>query len=79
MIKEFKQNDVFVNIVKTKPHFKFSIYNGQAAFKNDFANNVDKGFTALNDLNDPPAPPPIISEYAYIFSEPENSFYLATI
>jgi len=54
MIKKFGQNDVFVNTIKTKPYFKFSIFNGQANFRGDFANTVSKGNTALNDLNKAP-------------------------
>jgi len=50
-IKKFGQNDVFYNVLKTKPHVKFSIYNGNVTYRADFANSVPSGYTALNDLN----------------------------
>jgi len=50
-IKEFEENDIFFNIMKTKPHNKFSIFNGSIYYKAEFSNEVEAGFTALNDLN----------------------------
>lgn len=54
MIKKFGQNDVFVNTIKTKPYCRFSIFNGGANFRGDFANSVPKGFAAINDINKAP-------------------------
>lgn len=50
-IKEFQENDVFFNVMKTKPHNKFSIFNGSVYYKAEFSNTVEAGFTALGDLN----------------------------
>ena len=49
-IHKFGQNDVFVNTIKTKPHSKFSIYNGKVTYRADFAPSVPEGNTALYDL-----------------------------
>ena len=80
MIIKFETNDVFVNTLKTKPHFKFSIHNGQVNFKSDFAISVPKGYTALNDLNlYAPAPVVVSCSYSYDFSEACNTQYIPTI
>ena len=50
-LNEFEENDVFVNVMKTYPHCKFTIYNGQVYYKKDFGNAVPTGYTALYDLN----------------------------
>lgn len=78
MIIKFETNDVFINTLKTKPHFKFSIYNGQVNFKSDFALTVPKGYTALNDLNFY-TPVAVSCSYSYDFSQECNTQYIPTI
>jgi hypothetical protein len=50
-IKKFEQNDIFLNVMKTYPHCKFSIYNGQIFLKKEFANSVPSGSIGIFDLN----------------------------
>jgi len=49
-IHKFGQNDVFVNTIKTKPHSKFTIYNGDVTYRADFTPSVPEGSSALYDL-----------------------------
>ena len=78
MIIKFERDDIFINTIKTKPHFKFSIYNGQASFRGDFADTVPKGFAGINDLN-LAAFAATTCSYSYDFSQECNSQYLSTI
>jgi hypothetical protein len=80
-IRKFEKDDVFVNILKTKPHSKFSIFNGQINYRADFANTVPKGHTAINDLNlvEPTTGEAIVGLYSLDFSIPENSEYIPLI
>ena len=50
-IHKFGPNDVFVNTIKTFPHSKFTIYNGDITYRAEFPSNVREGSTALFDLN----------------------------
>lgn len=50
-LKEFEENDVFLNTMITYPHSKFTIFNGQIYYKKDFGNSVPTGYTAIYDLN----------------------------
>ena len=71
--KEFKKDDVFFNTIKTKPHFKFKIYDGKA-----YLNNAENGNISYADLN-------LVtvsgcgSEPSFDFSCPDNSFNIALI
>jgi hypothetical protein len=85
-LREFEQNDVFVNVMKTKPHCKFSIYNGKAYHHKIYSNTVPDGFAGVNDLNlnisqllPDTGEPPI--QYSYDFSplNGQNTFYLSMI
>lgn len=85
-LREFEQNDVFVNVMKTKPHCKFSIYNGQVYHQKIYANTIADGFAGTNDLNlNISALLPDIStgsfDYRYDFSplDGHNTFYLSMI
>ena len=79
MLKKLEQNDVFYNILKTKPHVKFSIYNGNVTYKADFANSVPSGYTALNDLNLGMATPVEVVCNQLDFSEACNSQYIPVV
>jgi hypothetical protein len=48
-LRRFGQNDVFFNILKTKPYAKFSIYNGDIFYKADFSETVPQGYAGIND------------------------------
>ena len=51
-LKKIEQNDIFFNVLKTKPSVSFSIYNGQVTLNNVmFSNSVSGGYAALNDLS----------------------------
>ena len=83
-LREFEQNDVFVNVMKTKPHCKFSIYNGQIHHQKIYANTVPEGFAGVNDLNlqiSELSPPPDGDYYSLDFSfiDGKNTFYLPVI
>jgi hypothetical protein len=82
-IRKFEQNDVFVSVLKTKPHTKFSIFNGEINYRADFANTVEKGYAAISDLNlNAPAAdtgPVIVYEGSLDFSQETNSQYLPLI
>lgn len=71
-LKKFEQNDLFLNVMKTNPHCKFSIYNGKTFYKQDFAAPV--GFVALFDLHlDAPSE---LCSYSLDFSQECNSQYI---
>jgi len=78
-IRKFEQNDYFVNVIKTKPHCKFSIFNGDVFYKTDFADTVPKGHAALNDLNLGEGVTPSTCENNLDFSQDCNSQYLPLI
>lgn len=79
-LREFSENDVFVNFLKTKPSSKFSIYNGQVTYSVKFANTVSGAFAALNDLNlIVPAEVSASCSYSLIFSEECNSQYIPLV
>lgn len=50
-LRKFGQNDVFFNVLKTRPHAKFSIFNSNLSYKADFGETVPNGFAGVNDLN----------------------------
>jgi hypothetical protein len=75
-IRKLENDDVFVNNMKTKPHFKFSIYNGKTLYRADFADTVPEGNAALFDLNLAIDQDPY---YALNFYKEKNSFYLPYI
>jgi hypothetical protein len=79
-IRKFEENDIFLNVMRTQPHFKFSIYNGQIHYKKNFGQNVPTGFAGVFDLNlDPPGLEAISLENMLDFSNPDNSMYLPLI
>lgn len=85
-LREFEQNDVFVNVMKTRPHCKFSIYNGQIYHSKIYANTVPEGSAGTNDLNLNtsqlgPNPDTEVIDYRYDFSflDGHNTFYLSMI
>lgn len=47
-LKKFESNDLFLNVMKTNPHCKFSIYNGQTFYRQDYSS---KGYTSIYDLH----------------------------
>lgn len=83
-LREFEQNDVFVNVMKTKPHCKFSIYNGQIYHTKIYSNTVPDGSAGINDLNlgtSQLSPEPDSDYYSLDFSllNGKNTFYLPVI
>jgi hypothetical protein len=79
-IRKFEQNDVFVSILKAKPHTKFSIFNGEINYRADFANTVEKGYAAVSDLNlNVPTEAAIACNDSFDFSQECNSQYLPLI
>jgi hypothetical protein len=71
--KKFTNNDIFFNIIKSKPHYQFKIQNG-----NILLNNSD-GFVYLNSLLvEPPALLASTCDISLDFSC-ENSQYVAVI
>jgi len=80
-IRKFEQNDVFVSVLKTKPHTKFSIFNGEINYRADFANTVEKGYAAVSDLNLSTAAESavVIFDGSLDFSQESNSQYLPLI
>ncbi len=69
--KKFEKNDIFFNVIKTKPRFEFKIYNG-----NTYINN-SLGDLILNSLQ---VTPPELSELScdniLDFSCQDNTQYL---
>lgn len=83
-LREFEQNDVFVNVMKTKPHCKFSIFNGKAYHQKVYANTVPDGSAGVNDLNlgiSQLSPGPDVDYYSldFSFADGKNTFYLPVI
>ena len=68
--KKFSYNDIFNNVIKTKPRFEFKIYGGNA-----YLNNSADGYAYLNKLNFLTCDLP----YAFDFSCPDNSYNIALI
>jgi hypothetical protein len=79
-IRKFEQNDVFVSVLKAKPHTKFSIFNGEINYRADFANTVEKGYTAISDLNlNVTTEPIVLCNDSFDFSQECNSQYIPLI
>lgn len=75
-LKKFDSNDLFLNTIKTAPRSKFSIYNSQITYKQDFAAN--SGFLAVNDLRlEQQIETPL--ENIFDFSKENNSQYIPLI
>lgn len=73
-LKEFKKEDIFFNTLKTKPHFKFKIYDG-----NIYMNNSNKDSVSYGDLNLQAPSGPCGDTPSFDFSCENNSFNIALI
>ena len=73
--KKFERQDIFYNTIKTKPAFKFKIYDGKA-----YLNNSTTGYVSYADLN---LAPTVISgcvnPNSFDFSCEDNSFNVGLI
>jgi hypothetical protein len=77
-VRKFEKNDIFINVLKTSPSCKFSIYNGKILYKKEFANSVPDGNTAINDLN-LLLPEQEVCSNSFNFSEECNSQYIPLV
>jgi hypothetical protein len=75
-LKKFEKNDIFKNVLKTTPEFKFKIYVGER-----YLNNSLDGYARLNGLKVESVPDAVVGcgDNSFDLSCEENSYNIALI
>lgn len=70
---KFTKDDLLNNVIVANPKMSFRIFAGNVYIN---GSTTPSGLESINALE---AAPEVVGGYLYDFSDPKNSFYLATI